>query len=115
MADTFLIEIAGAKYRMTSDDGEAHIRQLAAAVNARVEALGPAANRTATPAQLLALVALGLADDLAHAEARTRAVEQTTREAVRAAIARIDKRLEADTELAQQADAAARAEADARL
>ena len=90
---TVTLEIAGAKYRMTSDAEEAHLVRLAELINERIEALGPKAQRTATPAQLLAVVALGLADDLMTAERRRREVEDLTRDAVQKAIAQIDERL----------------------
>lgn len=90
---TVTLEIAGAKYRMTSDAEEAHLLRLAELINERIEALGPKAQRTATPAQLLAVVALGLADDLLTAERRRREIEDLTREAVEQAIAQIDERL----------------------
>ena len=50
---------------------------------------------TATPAQLLAMTALGLADDLRTAEARLKQVEELTRTTVQQAIARIDAHLSA--------------------
>lgn len=90
---TVTLEIAGAKYRMTSDAEEAHLLRLAELINERIEALGPKAQRTATPAQLLAVVALGLADDLKTAERRRRDVEELTRDAVQKALAQIDERL----------------------
>ncbi len=90
---TVTLEIAGAKYRMTSDAEEAHLARLAEMINERIEALGPKAQRTATPAQLLAVVALGLADDLLTSERRRREIEDATRSAVQEAIARIDERL----------------------
>lgn len=89
------LEIAGAKYRMTSDADEEHLARLAEMINERIDALGPKAQRSATPAQLLAVVALGLADDLLSAERRRREVEDVTRSAVQQAIARIDERLRA--------------------
>ena len=92
---TVTLEIAGAKYRMTSDAEEEHLLRLAEIINERIDALGPKAQRTATPAQLLAVVALGLADDLLTAERRRRDVEQLTRDAVQKAIAQIDERLRA--------------------
>jgi cell division protein ZapA (FtsZ GTPase activity inhibitor) len=92
---TVTLEIAGAKYRMTSDADEAHLARLAGIINERIDALGPKAQRTATPAQLLAVVALGLVDDLMSAERRRREVEDSTRAAVHAAIAKIDERLRA--------------------
>ncbi len=90
---TVTLEIAGAKYRKTSDADESHLARLAEMINERIDALGPKAQRTATPAQLLAVVALGLADDLLSAERRRRDVEDTTRSAIQEAIARIDQRL----------------------
>ncbi|MCB9595882.1 MAG: cell division protein ZapA [Sandaracinaceae bacterium] len=89
------LEIAGSKYRMTSDADEEHLHVLARMINDRIEDLGTKAKRTATPAQLLAVVALGLADDLVTAERRRREVEQSARETIARAIARIDERLEA--------------------
>ncbi len=96
------IEIAGASYRMSSDADEAYLQRLANIVNERVQALGPKAARAATPAQLLAVVALGLAEDLDASERRRESLEIKTREVVVTAIRRIDQRLLADAELAQQ-------------
>jgi len=90
---TVTLEIAGAKYRMTSDAEEDHLRRLAEMINERMEGLGAKAQRTASPAQLLAVVALGLADDLLTAEQRRLDVERVTRDAVTRAIARIDERI----------------------
>lgn len=92
---TVTLEIAGAKYRMTSDADEEHLARLAEMINERIDALGPKAQRTATPAQLLAVVALGLADDLLQSERRRRELEDATRTAVQRAIERIDERLRA--------------------
>ena len=102
MKRTVQIEIAGARYRMSSDADENYLQRLADIVNERVHALGPKAARTATPAQLLAVVALGLAEELEAAEQRQDALEAKTRQVVGAAIRRIDQRLQADAELAQQ-------------
>lgn len=99
---TVQIEIAGARYRMSSDADEAYLQRLADMVNERVAALGPKAARTATPAQLLAVVALSLAEDLEASERRRTNVEDKTRKVVGAAIRRIDERLRADAEIAQQ-------------
>ncbi len=92
---TVTLEIAGAKYRMTSDADEEHLARLAEMINERIDGLGPKAQRTATPAQLLAVVALGLADDLLSSERRRREIEDATRSAVQQAIERIDERLRA--------------------
>ena len=96
------IEIAGARYRMSSDADEAYLQRLADIVNERVAALGPKAARAATPAQLLAVVALSLAEDLDASEQRRKSLEARTRQVVDTAIRRIDQRLQADAELAQQ-------------
>jgi cell division protein ZapA len=93
---TVTLEIAGARYRMASDADEDHLRRLADLVNERIAALGPKATKSATPAQLLAVVALGLADELVQSETRRRELESNTREALERAIARIDRRLESD-------------------
>lgn len=101
---TVTLDIAGAKYRMTSDADEAHLRQLAEMVDERIQALGSKALRAASPAQLLAVVALGLADDLLVADKRRDQLERLTREAIDRAIERIDSRLEEDAELAKKAE-----------
>lgn len=96
------IELAGQKYRMNSDADEGHLEKIASLVEERITALGVRAARTASPAQLLAIVALGLADDLIAAEKRCRSVEEITRKAITNAIDRIDRRLEADTRMSAQ-------------
>ena len=96
MKKTVTLDIAGASYRMQVDADEAHLRRLAEIVNERVRALGPKALSRAAPAQLLAMVALGLADDWQAAETRSRSMEEATRQALTNAIARIDARLAAD-------------------
>jgi cell division protein ZapA len=101
---TVQIEIAGARYRMSSDADETYLQRLADIVNERVQALGAKAARTATPAQLLAVVALSLAEDLEASERRRENLEATTRQVVDTAIRRIDRRLQEDAELAQQID-----------
>ncbi|MFO0684500.1 MAG: cell division protein ZapA [Sandaracinus sp.] len=93
MKRTVTLEIAGARYRMASDADEAHLGRLSELINDRIAALGPKVARTATPAQLLAVVALGLADELVQAEQRRREVEHVVRDSVGRAIARIDQRL----------------------
>jgi cell division protein ZapA len=99
---TVQIEIAGTRYRMSSDADENYLQRLADIVNERVRALGPKAARAASSAQLLAVVALGLAEELEIAEQRRGTLETKTRQVVGAAIRRIDQRLQADAELAQQ-------------
>jgi len=93
---TVTLEIAGARYRMSSDTDESHLRGLAEVVNERIAALGDKARQKASPAQLLAVVALGLAEDLNEASQRQRELEGRVREVVARAIERIDLRLEED-------------------
>lgn len=93
MKQTVNIEIAGAKYRLATDADPAHLERLAELVNERVAELGPKALRSASPAQLLAVVALGLAEDLERAEASRAALESSARKVIDRAIARIDQRL----------------------
>jgi cell division protein ZapA (FtsZ GTPase activity inhibitor) len=93
MKRTITLEIAGTKFRLVVDADETHLRELAATVNQRIELLGARASRTASPAQLLALAALGLADDLASMEQRLHHVEDVTRRAIGGAIERIDRQL----------------------
>lgn len=95
MKQNVTIEIAGAKYRVTTDADPAHLEHLASLVNARVAELGPKALRTVSAAQLLALVSIGLAEELERSETRRLALESTTRRAVSGAIERIDRRLAA--------------------
>jgi len=99
---TVTIEIAGAKYRLTTDADEDRLQRLADVVNGRIDDLGPKAARTASAAQLLAVVALGLAEDLEEAERRRAEVLEGTRLTVKAAIERIDQRLAADAALAAE-------------
>lgn len=92
---TVVLEIAGAKYRLTTDADEGHLRRLAAKVNERIEALGAKAVRTGTPAQLLAVVSLGLIEELEEAQERHAGVKTRAAEVVADAVARIDGRLAA--------------------
>ncbi|MEO0322478.1 MAG: cell division protein ZapA [Myxococcota bacterium] len=87
------VEIAGSRYRMATDADPVHLERLAEAVNARIDALGPKATRTASPAQALAVVALALAEDLAEARARLTHLEERTQSTLDAAIERIDAHL----------------------
>ncbi len=93
MKHTITLEIAGAKYRMSSDADADHLEQLAQTVNAKISALGPRAAVTTAPAQMLAAVALELADDLYAANQRCRQLEELTRDTVHSAIARIEKHI----------------------
>lgn len=97
MKRTVTLEIAGAKYKLNSDASEEHLTLLGAVIDERINQLGPKAKTVASPAQLLAVVALGLADDLVAERNKRRAVEDTTRRAISRAMERIDRRLAADS------------------
>lgn len=90
------VEIGGARYRFTTDASEAHLRRLAGHVDARIEQLGA---RGAPPAQLLAVVALGLAEDLEVAERRREALEERIDEVLREAVGAIDHALAAEARI----------------
>ena len=92
---TVTLEIAGTKFRLVADADQSHLQELAAQVNERVAKLG-AASKSASAAQLLALVALGLADDLKSAEKKLREVDHLARTTISSVIARIDNRLAED-------------------
>ncbi len=104
MKRTVTLEIAGARYRLTTDADEGHLKELAAVVNERINELGPKAQRSASPAQMLAVVALGLAEDLSVAERRRADVETLARDTIGRALERIDLRLSEDAELARRAE-----------
>ena len=104
---TLTLEIAGTKFKLVADADAQHLSQLAAMVNERVAKLEHA-GKSAPAAQLLALVALGLADDLTTTRKKLNEMEQLTRRTVQGVIARIDKRLSsthADAESGAVADA----------
>jgi cell division protein ZapA (FtsZ GTPase activity inhibitor) len=89
---TVTLEIAGTKFRLVADADSQHLSELAAIVNDRVAKLGTA-GKAASAAQLLALVALGLADDLQSSDKKLREVERLTRSTISNVITRIDSRL----------------------
>ncbi len=93
--ETVTIELAGTKYRMTSDAGEEHLQKLAALVNERIRDLG-GRGKAAAPAQLLAVAALELADELLSEQDRRRELETRARATLQDAIRRIDERLTED-------------------
>ncbi len=96
MKHSVTLEIAGTRFRLVADADDSHLQRLAALVNERVEELKGKTSRVAPPAQLLALVALGLADDLLCAQDRESRVRELTRTAVAGAIERIDRRIALD-------------------
>lgn len=91
MKQTITLEIAGTKFRLVADAESSHLHDLAAVVNDRVEKLAGSGARSASSAQLLALAALGLADELKASEQRLQEVSGLTRAAINNAIARIDR------------------------
>ena len=97
MKHNVTLEIAGTRFRLVADAEDNYLHRLAALVNERVEELKSKSSRVASPAQLLALVALGLADDLLCAQEREEQVRELTRTAVAGAIERIDRRIALDT------------------
>jgi cell division protein ZapA (FtsZ GTPase activity inhibitor) len=102
---TLTLEIAGTKFKLVADADAQHLSQLAAMVNERVAKLEQA-GKNAPAAQLLALVALGLADDLTTTRNKLNEMEQLTRRTVQGVIARIDRRL-SSTQSDADADAVA--------
>lgn len=91
---TVTLEIAGNPYRMASDAEQSHLDKLTALINERVNALGPKAKTVSNPAHLLAVIALGLADELVLLEERSDAIEQRSRAILTRSIATIDQVLE---------------------
>ncbi len=92
------IEIAGSTYRLVSDAGAEHLQRLAGLVNNRIDALGPKASRSTSPAQKLALVALSLIDDLESTRAVCQQLKSEARDVVLEAIGRIDRHLEVEAD-----------------
>ena len=93
MKRTVTLEIAGSKYRLVADADEDRLQKLAAMVNERVHELGSGSTRVASPAQLLALTALGLADDLLATQGKLARVRELTHETISKAITRIDRQI----------------------
>lgn len=102
---TVTLEIAGTRFKLVADADAQHLSELAVLVNERVAKLG-VAGRPASPAQLLALVALGLADDLTTTERKLREIDRLTRTTIQTVITRIDSRLAATSDAADDPDAA---------
>ena len=96
MKRTITVEIAGTKFRLVADADDAHLQELAGMVNERVDKLNASGARGASAAHLLALAALGLADDLRSSQMRLTQIDELTRTAIAGAIARIDQRIASD-------------------
>ena len=93
---TMTLEIGGAKFKIVSDADQTHLADLAGIVNERMQKLTDAGARSASSAQLLALVSLGLADELRTAKHKLSEADRISRTAIASAIARIDEELAAD-------------------
>ena len=101
------LRVGGQTYRVVASASEADLRRFADAVDGRLRELtGP--GRPVAP-QALLLAAISLAHDLEEERARRVAVEQRSREMLRAVLKRIDDALEAVPET--EPGAAARPEA----
>ncbi len=118
---TLALEIGGQRIRLHAHNNEQHLVGLAQLINDRYAKL-LASTRAATPATLLALVALELADELleatrntetvrnesaqtiARAEQQAREVEQQARLAVTEALREIERALKTDEQDEDQSD-----------
>ena len=91
--NTVSVEIGGTPYRMVTDTDADHLRRLADQVNQRIDALGAKATRAFSPAQLLAIVSLTMAEELEGLERQVSAQQEATQQAVHTALGRIDAAL----------------------
>jgi cell division protein ZapA (FtsZ GTPase activity inhibitor) len=76
-----VIDVAGQRLRLSGQSDSEHVTALAALVNERFEAL-QRAGRGAAPAQVLAMLALNLADEVLSERARSQAAQEGQRKAV---------------------------------
>jgi cell division protein ZapA (FtsZ GTPase activity inhibitor) len=81
------LEIGGQRIRLRAHTDEAHLLELAQRVNERFATL-QSATRNASPATVLALVALDLADELGAARRKADEAREEARRAIAAAEAR---------------------------
>lgn len=118
-----VVDVAGQKLRLSGQMDAQQLERLASMVNERFEAL-QRAGRGATAGQVLAMVALNLADDVLaeraradraveeqrraaeDADAHAREVESAARRAIADAIAMIDRALVTDDDLLSRERAA---------
>ena len=98
MKRTITLEIGGAKFKIVSDADQTHLAELAGIVNERMQRLTDAGARGASSAQLLALVSLGLADELKTAKHKLSEADRISRTAITSALARIDEQLAIDAD-----------------
>ncbi len=104
MKRTVTLEIAGTRFRLVSDADEGHLERLAEIVNERVEKLREKSSGVAPPSHVLALAALGLADDLVTIEQREAHKLELARSAIAAAVERIDRRLDLDASVSTRGE-----------
>lgn len=95
---TITLEIGGAKFKIVSDADQTHLAELAGIVNERMQRLTDAGARGASSAQLLALVSLGLADELKTVKQKLAEADRISRTAITSALARIDEQLAIDAD-----------------
>lgn len=82
-----VIDVAGQRLRLSGQSDPEHVASLAALVNERFDEL-QRAGRSAAPSQVLAMLALNLADEVLTARAAATAAAAAHREALAAAEAR---------------------------
>ena len=87
------VELGGVRFRFTTDASEDHLQRLASSIDERIRKLGV---RGGSSAQVLAVVALGLAEDLEVAERRREELEERIDETLKEAVASIDHALAAE-------------------
>lgn len=76
-----VIDVAGQRLRLSGQSDTEHVTALAALVNERYETL-QRAGRSASPTQVLAMLALNLADEVLAERARAQAAQEGQRKAV---------------------------------
>jgi cell division protein ZapA (FtsZ GTPase activity inhibitor) len=76
-----VIDVAGQRLRLSGQSDGEHVTALAALVNERYETL-QRAGRGASPTQVLAMLALNLADEVLSERARSQAAQECQRKAV---------------------------------
>ena len=82
--------LGGVPYRVVTDAPRSELEKFAGLVNDRIAKLGAKAQRTATPAQLLAVAALNLAEDVTKLETALEALRVKTTAIAERGLARID-------------------------
>jgi cell division protein ZapA len=89
------LHVGGQTYRVVASAEESDLKQLAGVVDARLRELSQG---RPIVAQTMLLAAISLAHDLEEERAKSRALEQRSREMLRTVLTRIDAALEATPE-----------------